>query len=191
MPKGIQYFRDDADGLAFSKFAIEWIERYRENRNELLSSVGGSSYGLGLLTENAKLELLARYIHSQSWIPLCEYVSADFFATNFLDIIDIYENIGSFYSLSKAASLLSNGGIPAFDYSEAGKIGISITAQTAISDFYVTDNSVPDSKALGVESVGASSALTVNSSTAELTPYEITVILQGMQINGVQISVTF
>lgn len=189
MPRGIQYFRDDLDGAPYSEFCFDWIKKYREERVGLISDIGGSDYGLAIFTENAKLELLARRIHQQNWLPICKYVTESFFAENFVRLIDIYSRVGSYSALVDMVDLIADGATATFDNSTPGVIGVSIAISTATSRLTVIDNSDNTAKNLTVE--GGTKNLTVQAGTAILTPYEISAILQEMQVNGIRLEITF
>lgn len=188
MPRGIQYFRDDIDGAPYSEFCFDWVKKYREEQVEKLSDIGGSDYGLAIFTENAKLELLARRIHRKRWLPISKYVPESFFAENFIRLIDIYSRVGSYSAIVDMVDLLLNGATASFDNSTPGVLGVSVTVQTETKNLTVVDNADGITKNLTTDN-GASN-LTVQASTSILTPYEISVILQEMQINGIRLEIT-
>lgn len=199
MPNGIQYFRDDLEGLEVSQQMFQWIDDYRTAQVEAIcgekvdASKCGNSYGLAFYLRSKTLEFFARAIYEKKWLPICKYVSQEFFANNFDTIIDIYSHTGSYYALEKMIKLLlGDAATFTYDNSTPAVITVTLTAETAEMTMLVRNNSTEtDDYLLVTENDTDYNNFQVTASTAEITPYQVYLILQGMQVNGVRLNITF
>lgn len=199
MPNGIQYFRDDVDALEVSNQMFQWINDYRTAQVESIcgdkvdASKCGNSYGLAFYLRSKTLEFFARAIYEKQWLPICKYVTQEFFANNFDEIIDIYSHSGSYYALEKMIKLLlGDGATFTYDVSTPAVITVTLTAETEIMNLLVNNNDTGEDDNLLVTENGTDyNNFQVTASTAEITPYHVYLILQGMQVNGVRLNITF
>lgn len=197
MPHGIQFFRDDkSGGLDISEEMYQWINDYRTTQTtgicgDVVTRDCGNSYGLAFYLRNKTLEFFARAIYSEGWFPISKYCDEDFFAANFETLVDIYSHAGSYYALEKMITLLlGDDATFTYDNSTAGEITVTLTAETAEMTLLVNNNDTSEDNYLLVGDSGTKN-LVVTASTADFTSYQVYLILQGLQVNGVRLNITF